>query len=565
MSRSPFPSPSQSDAPPLSRAAELLTHFCDPDSRLLSDLAQRYGDEPAVLEERAHAVVKALRRFLEAFGDQPCAVYRAPARISLNPHCDHQGAWVPYGLHVRELVAAVGYTSDDRVEVVNTDASFAERLGFTVGEEAARSPRWLSGWLPYVEAPDVVQEVRSNLDAKTQRSDRRATLNYIRAGVLRIRHQFPSAPLPGLRMALNGNITQGGGQSSSSALVVSAALALADAAGLEAPRSLLAEWCGEAEWYVGTRGGSGDHAAMLLGKRAGLTHLCFEAPVAVRGVRYSPFPAAYQLIMANSQTRSEKSAEERRLFNRGIFAYRFAFLALKEAMKSLALPAALIEETHCLGDLHTGRLDEADLYRLLLQLPEVVSPGELAARFPATFSAAARGCFGTEDPTELPGEIPLRGAAVFGLGRVDRGRAMPDLLEGADEDTMREFGRLMSVTHDGDRLFRHGQSYTANRERLSGETFCVALQGVLAGESRPLGGLSNVLPWVVAERCPFTKVGPSVHADRCNTAYCLSFSPSFSLSTVSLRTCPARSPASVVDTNRMIAHTSERAGLTNLN
>ena len=108
---------------------------------------------------------------------------------------------------------------------------------------------------------------------------------------------------------------------------------------------------------------------MLLASRGGLAHLCFRAHVGIRGVQHSGFPAGYQLILANSLTRSEKSAEERRMFNRGIFAYRFAFLALKEAMRELGLPDAVIAETESLGDLHTGRLDAATLYRLILRLP----------------------------------------------------------------------------------------------------------------------------------------------------------------------------------------------------
>jgi galactokinase len=437
--------------------------------------------------ERAAAAVQTLDRFLESFGDLPCAVYRAPGRISLNPHCDHQGAWVPYGLHVRELLSVVAPTGDDRVEITNCDPGFASRLSFSLSEEIGRAPAaWSEDWFRYIEAPEVAEETRRNLDAKTQTQDRHATVNYLKSGVLRLHHAYPSRTLPGLRITLNGNIPQGSGQSSSSTLVVTAALALAEMAALPLDRRLLAERCGEAEWYVGTRGGSGDHAAILLGSRAGLAHLCFRAPFGIRGVRHSPFPEAYQLILANSQTRSEKSAEERLMFNRGIFAYRFAFLALKEEMAALRMDPDLIRGTESLGDLHSGRVAPADLYRLILRLPESIAPAALAQRFPQTFSPAARGCFGTDDPDRLPAEIPLRGAAVYGLGRVDRGRIMPQLLEDADDPAMREFGHLMSVTHDGDRLFRGGERCMDSRERLADTRLQRLLDGVEAGDEHPL-------------------------------------------------------------------------------
>jgi len=472
---------------PLARASELRSRFAEPDARLSALLEAAYAGNPAVCSERAAAVVCVLDRFLDAFGDAPCAVYRAPARLSLNPHSDHQGAWVPYGLHVRELLSVVSPAEDDRFEIVNTDPTFAAHLSFSTSDEIARAPEgWRAGWLPYLEADAVIQEVRRNLDSKGQITDRRATGNYLRAAALRLQHGFPDTALPGLRMALSGNIAQGGGQSSSSALVVTTALATADFAGLDVSRRGLAELCGEAEWYVGTRGGSGDHAAILLGSAAGLVHLCFRAPVGIRDVRHSPFPAGYQLIVANSQTRSEKSAEERLLFNGGIFAYRFAFLALKEAMQELKMPRELIDGTESLGDLHTGRIPTADLYRLILQLPETITPRELAQRFPLTFAAAARGCFGTDDPCRLPQDIPVRGAAVYGLGRVDRGRVMPGLLEAGDPDSMREFGRLMSITHDGDRRYLLGGDYADNRARLSNTWLGRALAEIERGEERPL-------------------------------------------------------------------------------
>lgn len=475
----------------LPRASELRSRFLAQDADLVACLGEAYGDDPAALNGRMTAVVDALDHFLASYGDLPCAVFRAPARLSLNPHCDHQGAWVPYGLHIRELLAVIAPTLDDRFEITNTSPVFEPRLAFDADEEIARDrDAWNEGWFRYIEAPAVVDEVRRNVDPRTRANGRRGTLNYVKAAALRLRHALPGLSGTGLRITLSGNITQGGGQSSSSTLVVTTMLALLEFGGLDPAvvpdRREIAERCGEAEWYVGTRGGSGDHAAMLLGSRKGLTHLCFRAPFGIRGARHSVFPRDYQLIVANSQTRSEKSAEERMLYNTGIFAYKFAFLALKQEMQALGLPKEVIETTESLGDLHTGRLSAPDLYRLVLRIPEHIAPAELAARFPDAFAPAARGCFGTDDLERLPAQIPLRGAAIYGLGRVDRGLVMHELLEGAGEAEMREFGRLMTITHDGDRLFRNGGSFTEGRDRLSDTHLAEVLRQVEQGEPRPL-------------------------------------------------------------------------------
>jgi hypothetical protein len=235
---------------------------------------------------------------------------------------------------------------------------------------------------------------------------------------------------------------------------------------------------------------------MLHGHRAGLTHLCFRPPVGVRGVLYSAFPPGFQLILANSQRRAEKSGSERIFFNRGVFAYRFAFLALHDALRKmgprLGIPEEEVEDTTYLADISTERFNLPIVYRLLMSLPEQVTPAELKERFPAAFEAAARGCFGTTDLAEMPAAIPLRGAALYGLGRADRGLVMQVLLARGDARSMDEFGRLMSITHDGDRLFAFSHdtpdpaAYTAGRERLTGDYLHEVLAAVREGKDRPL-------------------------------------------------------------------------------
>ncbi len=74
---------------------------------------------------------------------------------------------------------------------------------------------------------------------------------------------------------------------------------------------------------------------------------------------------------------------------------------------------------------------------------------------------------------ELPAHIPIRGAAVYGLGRVDRGLAMHELCARGDSAAMREFGRLMYITHDGDRVSRFDRRrpqhafYSSNRDSVA--------------------------------------------------------------------------------------------------
>jgi galactokinase len=268
----------------------------------------------------------------------------------------------------------------------------------------------------------------------------------------------------------------GVGQSSSSALVVVAALAFNRLWGLGLEPSHMTSLCGEAEWYVGTRGGAGDHAAMLLGSDDGLMGIRFIPPITVREARPMRLPPGYQILIANSSHRAIKNKEERRLFNAGIFAYRFALLYLKEAMATRRQELGLSPEEadiRFLADVSIERFALSTIYRLLLAVPETVSPRELMVRYPKSYEPSALACFGTADREQLPAQIPIRGAAVYGLARVDRGLAMHELCARGDDAAVTEFGRLMYITHDGDRLSRFDRRwsqhalYSSNRDSVA--------------------------------------------------------------------------------------------------
>jgi N-acetylgalactosamine kinase len=246
--------------------------------------------------------------------------------------------------------------------------------------------------------------------------------------------------------------------SSSSAVVVSTALAVNDLFGLGFTREELVGLLGEAEWYVGTRGGSGDHAAMLLAGRGEMANVQFDPPFQYRQIRKVTFPPGYQVLLANSGVRSEKSLEEKLLFNRGIFAYKFAFAELQrllqESHAELGIPAAVVEETCCLADLNVERLSLTQIYQLLVRLPQEVSLRELEQRYGDKVRATMHSFFGVDDLEQLHFAVPLRGAAMYGLARADRGLVQDQLLAAGDEASLREFGRLMSIAHDGDQLFQ---------------------------------------------------------------------------------------------------------------
>jgi galactokinase len=99
--------------------------------------------------------------------------------------------------------------------------------------------------------------------------------------------------------------------SSSSALLVAFTLALLRANGVEASFEDLMEVLPEGEYFVGTRGGGMDHAAVLAG-RAGHAVLIGFAPVSVTPV---PIPRGWAFLVAHSLSMAEKSGAVKAEYN----------------------------------------------------------------------------------------------------------------------------------------------------------------------------------------------------------------------------------------------------------
>lgn len=440
-------------------------------------LSAAYGTMPAgAAEGRRQAWGRVARWFLACWGDREVRLSRAPARIALNPHCEHRGAWFPYMTHSRGVICLAGVRSDDSVTLTSLDPSHASPLSFGLHSEVAlASAAWPRGWLGYIEDAETARRREARADPKERRSGRTGSLNFVRAAALRLPMEARRPPVEA-DLAIEGDIPVGVGQSSFSALVEVSAPAPNRLWGLGPEPECLTSLAREAEWYVGTREGAGDHAAMLLGSADGLAGLRFVPSVTVREARPMALPPGYQILIVNSSHKAIKNSEERRLFSAGIFAYRFALLYLREAVAVRRQNPGLSvdpEEIRFLADVNMGRFPLSTIYQLLLAVPETVSSRELLVRYPGSYEPSAQGCFRTADCDQLPGRIPIRGAAVCGLGRVDRGLAMHELCARGDEGALREFGRLVYVTHDGDRVSRYGlreqrhSLYSGNRKSVS--------------------------------------------------------------------------------------------------
>ena len=86
------------------------------------------------------------------------------------------------------------------------------------------------------------------------------------------------------------------------------------------------ELCGEGEWFVGSRGGAGDHAAMKCGKAGRIVHLGFK-PFTIG--ENASFADKYAVLVANSMIKAKKSEGSKDKFNAKVAAYEIAFMIIK--------------------------------------------------------------------------------------------------------------------------------------------------------------------------------------------------------------------------------------------
>ena len=268
-------------------------------------------------------------------------------------HIDHRGGGINVMAIDRDLLCVSSPREDDSICLTNTDAQFPDRC-FRLSEQlpegvlralalpfdrtgAAGEPggdahldrTGAAGepggdalpfdtrcWLDYLASEAAVRRLEDS------RGD---WANYVKAAVLRLQFETPML-LSGMDMAFSGSIPVAAGLSSSSAVVVASAEVVCALNCLNITQQRFIELCGEGEWFVGSRGGAGDHAAMKCSRRGCITHLDFK-PFRV-GERID-FSDEYAVIVADTCIKSRKSEGSRDIFNSKVAASDIAFMILR--------------------------------------------------------------------------------------------------------------------------------------------------------------------------------------------------------------------------------------------
>ena len=278
--------------------------------------------------------------------------------------------------------------------------------------------------------------------------------NYIKAAILRLQELFRDRQLRGLDMMVSGDIPMGAGLSSSSALVVATAEAVRVFNRLPVSARRLVSLCGEGEWFVGTRGGAADHAAIRLSHRGCVTRVGFFPFQIEDSARFFP---GHDLVACNSGIYAGKSREARNTFNAKVTAYHIGRIRFKMLRPDLA---PRIEHLRDINPEHLG-LAHADFAQLLCQLPARLTRTKVQAAFGEMAEAERDRLERMFLSHEAPADgYAVRGVVLFGLSEMARAQRCLGLLKRNDA---RGLGRLMNSSHDGDRVSRETSRNTWRR------------------------------------------------------------------------------------------------------
>lgn len=421
--------------PAMKPAARWRDLLGEPSPGLLRYLKRTYGEDLSALQQRRTAMLQVVEAFARAYGpSRKMVLCRAPGRINLmGRHVDHRGGFVNVMAIGREVLLAAGPRQDDAVRLHNLDGrSFPERE-FRISD-LLREASW-SEWIDFVNS----HTVRAVLE-----SARGDWSHYARAPLLRLQHECRDVLLRGMDCMLDGDIPMGAGLSSSSAMVVAFATAAVALNALDVQTSDFVDLCGEGEWFVGSRGGSADHAAIRTAHRGKVSRIGFFP---FRTTGEVPLPADLRLLIAHSGAIAVKSGGARDTFNQRVASYELAELFLRRNWP----PAAGIEHFRDLAPAHLG-LQPCDIYRALARLPIFPTRRRLMRLFGRPDRDRLEAIFATHAD---PDRYDLRGVALFGISEVLRSEAFADAVAAGD---LQRIGRFMRTSHDGDRVVRFDES-----------------------------------------------------------------------------------------------------------
>lgn len=400
--------------------SQWLNLFDSGESGLLKALKDIYGDEKLV-RKRMDNFRHLLKSFGERLGyDKEVFLVRAPGKLNiLGRHIDHRGGRVNSIAIDKEILMVVSPRKDDSIELYNLEDRFPYR-SFSIGKELEKF-NW-SHW----------EDIYPNEERDDRKNMKGDWVLYAKASALRLQERFRDRKFKGLTAFIWGDIPQGSGLSSSSALVVAFSEALCLINGLDIPPEEFIHLCGEGEWFVGTRGGMGDHAGIKMGKLFSINQFSFHP---FSHIGSAPLPKGYAILFAYSYEEAHKAGKAEGTFNQRVACYEIGTRLLRKLLPKLEHLRDILPEE--------SGLDEVKIYQLIKSLPIKMNKKEVLE------SLKEDGEWILTQYKCKHEEYPVRGVCLFGIAECARSKRCLELIAKGDINSLAE---LINISHNGDRV-----------------------------------------------------------------------------------------------------------------
>ena len=409
------------------KASLWIEKFKNPTEDTFSFLKNIYGDDIADINKKINNYITVLESFVKKYGDEEVIIARAPGRINLmGRHIEHRGGNINTIAIHKETLMVASVRDDDTVFISNTNSRFSD-FEFSISEEMARFKS--DEWIDYIDSAEVKDIVAKN---------RGHWVNYVKGSLLRICFDVKKE-LRGMNVMCFGTVPVAGGVSSSSSIVVATAELACAINDIDYKTEEFINLCGQGEWYVGSRGGAGDHAAIKCGLSNAVCPIDFEPIHVLDPIK---IPDHFSVIVANSFIEAKKSEGAKDKFNQMVASYEFGVMLFKKEFPEYS------EKIVHLRDINPSNLgvNEAKLYDMLKAIPLFIKPAELFELIPAEYHSKVKRIVSSH---QAPDAYNLRSALIYGIAECERSRITSKLLA---EGKIEEFANLMNISHNGDRV-----------------------------------------------------------------------------------------------------------------
>ena len=340
-------------------------------------------------------------RFHELYGAGKIRLLRAPARINIiGEHIDYVSylptASLPFGSHEHAMWMAFRPNHDSVIRGASVNTNF-DSFEFKIHEGIDVIGQ---NWNEYLFSRPVPASHWSN---------------YVKGAVFFTLTKDVPSPVQGYDFLIDSTIPPQGGSSSSSALTVLAGAAMRVVNKIDYNPEILAQDSAQAEWFIGTRGGSLDHTAICLSKRhhAVLLNYATNKPVTI------PLPEDDVRWVTFFSHSADKGKEIMLEYNE------------RAAVSRLIIPALL-----------NGDSSEVSIKNL----PETITLEEVQSHFPGIFAQCLQ-AFPALVDERFAQNLKIRSRALHHLGEVQRVYQAVKLLQENSPNTMKNLGDLINATH----------------------------------------------------------------------------------------------------------------------